>query len=499
MDRWMKNNNFNKILALALAVLLWAIVHMDDAPASQPVTARMQTKVVNNVKIQTVNFDSENYVLASMSAETVKLEVRGQPADLSFAMADDYKITADLDGAKPGESTIALGHEMPRGVELISMTPSTVRVKVEMRISKTFPVSVVTKGSPAKGYQTGAVQVEPETAEVTLADSALKRIAKVQGVLELDGQKDTVTEKVKLVAYDKDGKEVEGALIEPETATVTVPVTLPFKSVPLEIGLTGELPGQLVVSTVTPELTQVVVYGPQQVLDALNAVEANLNLSRVKSAGTTVLDVALEPPEGTERIEPQEVKVTVETSEIAERTLDDVPVTIEGIPEGMQAAAVPDSVSLTLSGSPGLLADLEPGSVTATADVSGLSAGSHRVELDIRLPRFVSLGGQPEAVTVELRRRAVTGGGEAATPTPPDNNPAGAANNAASEQPAEPAAGEEVEESPTPAAANPDAATPAPSPSPSVTTEGTTGAGAGQNAGSAGQPPEENNADPGTR
>lgn len=121
MDKWMNNNNFNKVLALALSIILWAMVHIDTASTPQS-TSRLETKIIENVPIQVTGLDNDKYVL-SRDADSVRMEVMGKSTDLTYVFSDAYKVTLDLSKAEPGTSEITLKYSVPRGVQLISITP----------------------------------------------------------------------------------------------------------------------------------------------------------------------------------------------------------------------------------------------------------------------------------------------------------------------------------------------------------------------------------------
>ncbi|WP_410512451.1 CdaR family protein [Paenibacillus sp. BR2-3] len=424
MDKWMKNNNFNKILALAIGIVLWTMVHIDGESTS-PAAASMSTKIIENVKIEVSGFDEDKYVLDSKDADSVRMEVSGKSSDIMYVFSDAYRVTLDLSDAKPGTMRIPLSYSLPNGVRLISMTPQEVNVHIELRNTKSFPVSVATKGEPAEGYQLGTPVIQPVgTAEVTLSASELSKVAKVQGTIELDGENETFKEKrMKLAAYDSAGNEIKGAVIEPSTVSVELPITLPFKSVPLDIGFTGQLPSSLVLSRVTPELESVVVYGYKDSLAAITSYEAMIDLSTIKAAGTNQVEIKLTPPAGTEKIEPDTVNVMVSASEIAERTVEGIPVILQGLGSGLEGTVTnpaSGAVTLTLSGAPALLDQLDRNKISVVADVSGLIAGTHEVSLQVSLPKFIALShsGERLVATVQLKPPATP----AASATPSANS-----------------------------------------------------------------------------
>ncbi|KAA8995292.1 hypothetical protein F4V43_19475 [Paenibacillus spiritus] len=474
MDKWMNmnNNNFNKILALLFAVILWTMVHIDNTmPASQS-AARVESKIIENVPIQVSGLDEDKYVMDPLETTSVRLQVQGKNNDINFVMSDAYKVTLDLSEVQPGVNTIPLHYRLPRGVSLIAMTPDVVTVRIELRNTKTFPVTVRTEGAQAEGYLLGTPVIQPEGgAKVTLPTSDLSRVAKVGGTVELDGEKTTVSvKKMKLYAYDANGNELKDALIEPATVSVVIPITLPYKTVPLEFSYTGQLADSLVLSSVTPEMDNVVVYGSEAALASVNACEAVIDLGAIRQSGETTLTLKPRLPEGTERVEPDTVQVAISVSQSAQRTISDIPVTLQGVAAGMKAAVTApedQKVSLELTGASSLLQQLSASSIKAVADVSGLAAGKHVVPVQVSLPRFVSLS-QPEqrlTVTVALSEKPASGGLPSASPEA----------SATPEPPAEPASGTEPT-APAPTV-SPDGKPSGAVPSPSSTSEEEAGDG----------------------
>lgn len=464
MDKWMKNNNFNKILALALGIILWTIVHVDTAPANQT-TVNTESKTIENVKIEVEGFDSDTYVLTK-DVDSVRMEVRGKKSDLTYKFSDAYRVWIDLKDVKPGDNTLPLMYSTPSGVTLDAMIPNQVNVHIEMRTTKAFPVTVNIAGKPAPGYEVGTPVTDPATAEVTLPASELGRVAKVQGKIELDGEQETVREKrLRLYAFDSKGNELKDAVIEPSTVAVELPITLPSKTLPLDISFTGSLPGSLVLSKVTPELDMVTVYGSEETLQTMSSYEAVLDLSTIKTAGTEQLKLELKPPEGAGKIEPAAMNVSVSAAEITQRTLSGVPIKLEGVGNGLTALIldpVSTSMDLTVTGAPALLDQLNQDSISVVADVGGLAAGIHDVPLQVSLPRFISLQNSARLTAkVELLAPATPEASAAAESTPaptpePSAEPASSSEENIIEPTPSPEEADAVQETPVPTHTPPD-------------------------------------------
>lgn len=409
MDKWIKNNTVSKLIALAVSILLWAIVHMDSG-APPPPTAFYETRVIKGIEIQMYGFDDSEYALTGIDKDRVNLEVRGKKSNIAL-LTDEYKVKLDLSNVKePGTHTLPLTYSIPSGVEMISMEPTHVTVTVEPRVSKSVTVSIGTKGVPAKDYRAGTpVLIDSRQVTVTLPESSMAQLGQVKGLVDLDGAKEKVIDKrVKLVAYDKAGNELKDAVIEPGTVAAEVPIEPAFVILPLELQYTGRMPEGFVLSKVDPKVKEVKLFGSKEALTgAKSYVEAMIDLGKISDTGTTVLTADLTPPPGFEKIEPGSVDVEVTAVSHGERVITGIPITLTGVASGLNAVITEpkeQTISLTLTGAPDLLNSLEPADIGVTANAAGLKAGVHEIPLQITLPNFISrVNSNRLVIKVELK------------------------------------------------------------------------------------------------
>lgn len=66
---------------------------------------------------------------------------------------------------------------------------------------------------------------------------------------------------------------IENAVIAPETVDVRIPVNQPYVSIPLRITYSGQLPEDLVLSSVEPNVKEVMVYGNEQALAGIQSYD----------------------------------------------------------------------------------------------------------------------------------------------------------------------------------------------------------------------------------
>jgi len=152
-------NNFGwKVLSLAIAVMIWALV------ASEP-----ELSTFTNARLEYRNLP-EDLEIVSNVVSTVSLELRG-PSGALRGLGDGVRAEAvlDMSGIGPGEHTFAIGQpnvKLPRGVRLVRAFPSEVRFDFEWSREKTVPVEARFKGLGANGYTLESSTVTPP--EVTI-------------------------------------------------------------------------------------------------------------------------------------------------------------------------------------------------------------------------------------------------------------------------------------------------------------------------------------------
>ncbi|CAH8773163.1 CdaR family protein [Paenibacillus dendritiformis] len=426
MDKWLMNNTSAKVIALLIGVLLFIVVHKDD-PTSVSVPPLMETRWIDNVQVRTVGLDTKQQVIQSITPDSVRIQVRGKRTTIAAALPENYKVILDLTGYGPGTHVVQLQHDFPPGIELQAMEPSSVKVELEDVQTKEFEIQVRTQGAAAQGYKPGTPIVSPSNrVHVTLPASRMTEVAAVSAAVNIEGANESVIAKrVKLTAYNDRGQEIEDAVITPSVVEIEVPITKPFKTVPLQLDLVGQLPDGLAVSSLMPSVNQITLYGPQE---ALNKVEffdgVQVNLKQIDQAGQYKLDVTLTPPPNIEKIEPSEITVDVIVSAVKQKVITGVPITLTGENDRLETAIVEPAtrkLDVAVVGAPNLIDEMTASDIQLIANVNDLPAGTHTINVQVNLPRFVRRAEQtPLTVTVEIRDKgepvttdpAPEGGGE---------------------------------------------------------------------------------------
>ncbi|MBO9608025.1 MAG: hypothetical protein J7639_18845 [Paenibacillaceae bacterium] len=426
MDKWLRDNNVVKVVAVLISVLLWVVVHMDsqnNAPSStSPITKDVS---INNVNV-TVNYDKEQYNIVSMDPPEVTVLLTGtSEAALKKMNTSTFKIEADLTGRGAGTHSVVLRAVgttsiIPNAVK-VEIVPQTVRVVLEEKQKKEVPVVINVTGSPAPGYKAGQPVIKPNRVHVTVPSSMLDQVESARAEVSVDKATGVVSKQVKLVAYGKDGKPIDGT-VSPQVVDVEIPITNPFKTMPLPIKTIGRPAAGYAVSSLQQKVDQVTVYAPQDVLDKLDFYDGlQIDLSGLTEDKTFTLDVPLK--DKVTQVDPAKIEIKVSVVPSQTRTVDNIPLRIIGQSDGYTTTLVApenQAISAVIEGAQALLNSLKLQDVQAIVDVSNLPPGKHDVAISLNLPAFLMKAAQQQELkaTVEIAAKG-------ASPTP--SEPAGSA------------------------------------------------------------------------
>jgi len=172
---WVTTNFFWKLLALAIAVVIWMVV------ATEP---ELSTFATVPLEFRNLPPDLE---IASEPDTSVSLELRGPAGALRgvggfepFGLGSlRPAVILDMSGTQPGERTFAIGNgsvRLPRGVYLVRAVPSAVRFDFEHRASRFVPVTPRFSGEGVNGYSVAQVDIEPKELPVVGPASHVARV-----------------------------------------------------------------------------------------------------------------------------------------------------------------------------------------------------------------------------------------------------------------------------------------------------------------------------------
>jgi YbbR domain-containing protein len=407
MDKLLRSNNVVKAIALLIGILLWFVVHHDVSKSSPTATAPASgEQTINDVKIVSYKLDETHFSLQKIDPEYVNITIKGKQTDLAKLNTSAIQVQVDLSNAAVGTHAYPLKVINVQNGFTVTLVPSIVYVTLEELQKKEFPVTINVVGIPSAGYIVGQPIVNPNRVHVTLKTSELKIVDSVRAEVSVDKADIAISKQVKLTAFGKDGNPVD-ATITPAVVDVEIPVTVPFKEMPLQVKVIGNPAKGYSIASMTQSVKRVTVFSSQAALDQMEFYEGPIvDVTDLKDNKKITLDIPLKNKDI--RVDPTKVDITLEIVPSTTLTMNNIPLRISGenasfvtkiiLPEKPEIQAV-------LEGAPDLLGKLTLQDVQAIVDVSNLAPGKHELAINLSLPMFIKQAEQPPQTlkaTVEI-------------------------------------------------------------------------------------------------
>lgn len=160
-----------KIFSLVFAAVLWAAVVGEKQGQIQLITP-----------LELANIPDKSVVVSDIPTG-ITVQVQGPRTLLQTLPGRGIRKVLDLKGMGVGWTTFRILPEsipMPRGIEVIRVTPSTVDIKLESLIEVRLPVSADVVGEPAKGYTIAGSTVEPSKVLLKGGEGELRGLSGVK-------------------------------------------------------------------------------------------------------------------------------------------------------------------------------------------------------------------------------------------------------------------------------------------------------------------------------
>ncbi|HED23531.1 MAG TPA: hypothetical protein ENN91_00225 [Firmicutes bacterium] len=213
MDSIFRSNNFARILAVVLAVILWLFVTGDKITRTTP-----SRKVWQDVPLRVENLD-QDYVVTDIPA-SVDITLEGLPDDFEDLAIHELDAYVDLAGKEPGTHLVRVQGRPPRSLNLIMLEPEQVRVSIEIYRSGDFPVELEFLSEPAEGWELKEWVIDPETVFVGAPGSIFEKVDKIILYVDLTGMRSVERINLTPLAFDEDNNPVTGLVIDPAEIAV---------------------------------------------------------------------------------------------------------------------------------------------------------------------------------------------------------------------------------------------------------------------------------------
>lgn len=162
-----------KILALAIALLVWFVLSAQRRERISERSYRIALSVVNI---------PGGTIIASPVPAAVDIRVRGPFTALRQVDPEKLEAVIDLQDSSQGERLYRLAPEdinVPPEIEVIAIAPVEVRIVLDAVAEKILPIVAKVTGKPAPGFIVTDFAVEPRVARIVGPSAALAKMSSV--------------------------------------------------------------------------------------------------------------------------------------------------------------------------------------------------------------------------------------------------------------------------------------------------------------------------------
>ncbi len=232
----MKKNTGLKVLAMVIAMILWAYVRVTVGGYSQNIMSQLELQVPLELR-----GGNSNLIPYESSADTVSLIVRGSADVVGELREGLVRAYVDIESMVAGSHWPEVQVLVPPGVQILAKTPGSVNVKLSSPMVKEAQVSVETAGSPRTGFQVGEPVFNPRSVKLQGPEALVAQVRRVTAVVPVDGLEQSVTLAVSnLIPENENGTAVMGTdntiRVTPREVVATIPIYREETIRPVSVG-----------------------------------------------------------------------------------------------------------------------------------------------------------------------------------------------------------------------------------------------------------------------
>lgn len=385
LDKFLFNKKYSKIVSLVLALLLYAIVNYNTLSSSYQSSLRY-SKTISDVTV-TAKYNADTFEVSGLP-ETVDVILTGDAANVtSAANSESGTVICDLDGLTEGEHEVKLTTEGYGNNVNIVVNPTNVTVTLKKKTTQQFDISYdfINQERMDSKYSPGTPEFEYTKINVRASKDTLDSIAFVKALIDVSGQTSDFEQDAILVAYDSQGNPVNADIV-PDTVHVKVPVTSPSKSVKVQVQVSGEVPDNKAIDSITMDQETVTIYGSETTLADIDQVVVTLDASSLTKDSTILRPIVL--PAGVSSASTSQITMNVTLADAEEKTIEDVPINVINNNKHYKASQ-PDNITTTsvvVKGTKNNIDKISADDINVYIDMKDVQPGLQTFALQIEQP-----------------------------------------------------------------------------------------------------------------
>lgn len=386
LDKFLNNPNTLVYLSLILAFTIYIVIDRKIINLAETYSSVLTNQTV------VAEYNEEAYVVEGIP-DTADIILMGRKTDIYLTeQLGGHELILDLANLGEGTHKVKLKYNKKINSIDYKLDPSTVTVVVHSKVSesRTLTTDVLNTDKLNSTLVISSVTLDKDEVIIKSYKEKLETVASVKAIVDVNAlgtsSAGTYTlDNVKLVAYDEKGTEIPDIEIVPGKITATVVITSPSKVVPIKVVPIGEVASGSAISSITPSVNQVTVYGEESVLKTLEEIRVEIDVNGL-NADKTYQENIIKPTGIRSVSEPNitiKVKMEVETS----KEFKDIPLQFVNLDvtkyKALASKEEDTKVNVVVKGVSALLNKLTNEDIKAYVDLSDLGEGTFDVPIEV--------------------------------------------------------------------------------------------------------------------
>lgn len=370
-----------QIVSIGVAIVLWFIITYSENPVIDT------TRTIPIAYTHTETLLSKGLTaIYSDRTPTVTVVLRGKRNDL-FNVIQNLSANVDLSTINTsGSYDMPINVNVPLStVEIVHKRTPNLNVSVEQIVSKDIPVHIQQTGINRQYLVKSAA--DTQTIAVHGPNSAVSAVDHATVTVDISNINQNQISNYNYILSDIENNEFENPNISAETANITISNTVYVsKTVAINVEFSGTVKEDYTVDITNADSLFANIGVLSSSYDDITSLTAHFP-DNIAEAQDAKISVPLELPDFVYMPQGPNITITANITKKQVRELS-VPVTLQNIPDGLSVTSSDSSIAVVAKGPSD---QLDPLLMTANADLSGLTAGTHNVTVAFITPGDVSI------------------------------------------------------------------------------------------------------------
>lgn len=385
MDNFFDKKITARVLSVLLATMLWLYVITEQ----NPVVYKDITLPVRIIGVETLA--ANNITIIDNASYNVSLRLKGNKNTLDRISNTSLNASADIRGQREkGEFYIPIQISgLPAGVDIISMSPNSVKLNFDNVVSIAMPVSINITGNPLQGMAAMTPSINPGEVTIKGAESIVNKVKKALVDYDISSSSETIRKNMTVKLLDEAGKTIEGLEVSPKAVDVTIPIEY-TKIVEIEPDVVVNPAPGYIITNISTNPKEIHIVGNKDLLDKLDSIKTER--IEIRDAKAFVeQQVSLMLPEGIELANKKEtVRLRINVEKIIEKPLEVTNISVRNLSDNLTAEFMPVKVQVTARG-PETIVNAWDVNNSFYVDAANLGQGIHMLEIKYEKPAEIEI------------------------------------------------------------------------------------------------------------